>query len=281
MRKKPIKQEVTVVHDKFRRCLPPYEDYHSAGPYERHGARGNRMYINLLKNEHDGFFGILYARYLLEVKLGRRLKDGYEVDHIDGCKWNDHIGNRQELTHDENIAKRGNKLFDEYIYAMGRVMIKCPECGNWFIRTKGNAARKPILFCSQACSGKFNGRRAPLVTMETKPVPLPDISSLPKPFYESFESYSTEYSVTRKVVCATNTRSKIPDADYMNMIIHVIRDLYSENGKVVMLRVGERLNLSDKGAVKVIERIFRKPYKDVVKEICNNIKHISPCSSAR
>ena len=292
MAKSKIRHTVTEVHGKFRQLLPPYEKYHSAGPYRRKEGRRYRMYINILNTADDGFFGILYARYLLEVKLGRRLHDGCEVDHIDGCRWNDRIDNLQELTEHDNAKKGGCKLLEEYYYACNRVLIKCPECGTWFSRTKANAASKPILFCSASCSGRYNSKRKPIVPLDIKPYPIPDISSLPEPYYEPFEKYSTEYVRPKSVSfckrcgkqlppdCAVNCPECVAknaadreakNAKCKEQVEISVKTLYQQEGKVVMLRLAKQFNLSDRGTGKMIERLFNKPHKEAIKEICSKL----------
>lgn len=48
---------------------------------------------------------ILYSKYLWEVSHRRKVKKGYEVDHIDGDKTNDILSNLQEITSRKNKEK--------------------------------------------------------------------------------------------------------------------------------------------------------------------------------
>lgn len=73
------------VKSRFRQCLPPYEDYRSSGPYNI----GKRRYMNI-----SSFYKntcVAYARYLWEVAHRRKVRKGYEIDHIDGDCTNDTI----------------------------------------------------------------------------------------------------------------------------------------------------------------------------------------------
>ncbi len=90
------------------------------------------------------------ARYQMSVKLGRILAKEETVDHIDGDKTNDQIGNLQILTMQENIRKS----------ASGRSMVTliCPHCYNPFTRevrqthlVKGGTQT----FCSRHCSAVY------------------------------------------------------------------------------------------------------------------------------
>ena len=290
MRKKLIKQEVTVVHEKFRRCLPPYEDYHSAGPYPRECGASTRWYINIFKNAKDGEFGILYARYLLEVTLGRRLRDGYEVDHIDGCKWNDNINNLQEIPSNDNRKKGQHHILDEIRHARVWVQVKCPECGNWFER-KRSMMHGTLTFCSRHCNGKFWRTHScdENLKCETRDIPMPDISCLPPEFHEPFEEYSTELvqeTLTRichrcgkpmpsscnincpACVKAINAERHDNDLARCRIVAAEILKMFREEGKVAIMRIAPRVGISDKGIGKLLQRVYNKPVKDVIKDIC-------------
>ena len=95
-----------------------------------------------------------YARYLMCVNLGRFLDSHEHVDHIDNDKENDVIENLQVLSIKENNrkeAKRRGKVFAE---------IKCPECGEVFIKRRGltqavSSLKGKITCCSRKCSILF------------------------------------------------------------------------------------------------------------------------------
>ncbi len=92
---------------------------------------------------------ISYARYLMSVHLGRKLKKTETVDHINEDKLNDSLENLQILSNADNIKKS----------AKGRAMatLKCPVCSNFFTKEKRQThlikGGNPTC-CSRKCSYK-------------------------------------------------------------------------------------------------------------------------------
>ena len=293
MSSKARKISKEVVSSKFRQLLPPYEDYHSTGPFLRKGNIYGRMYINLLKTTATGIYGILYARYLLEVKLGRPLNPNCEVDHIDGCNWNDSIENLQELPVHSNRIKGTSSILTSYQHAKTHIMAKCPECGIWFDR-KRCMLNGAFAYCSRTCNGKASHHLEDFMNykQEFKEIPPPDLSSLSKPFYEPFENYSVPWvhEETRHVCCMCGNPVCTPTgrfcidcrkrydgrlyglsenemSELKNAIIESVSDMFANEGKVVMRRLATKFNLSDRGLAKRITKLFGKPYHDVIHDI--------------
>ena len=280
----------TVEHSKFRRLLPPYQDFHSAGPFFRPEKIYGRMYINLLQRTETGIYGILYARYLLEVTLGRKLKPGFEVDHIDGCPWNDSISNLQELSSHENMIKGRSNILDQIQHAESYLLIKCPNCEEWFER-KRSACNGKLIFCSRHCNGVYGQRANKPVdyVQEVQHIVPPDINELPKPYYEDFNKYSTPMMHTIKTkTCMCGSPVATPHSKYCiqcyqkvhnrkidnpqdvrNELCDLILNEYKTAGNVVMSTICKKIGLSDRGLAKRIERLFGAPYKDVIKQICS------------
>lgn len=75
------------------------------GPYlsKRGKLKGRRSVI--IVRDDGSRFGMLYSRYLMEQKLGRRLRPDEHVDHIDEDKANDSISNLQILSPVEHAIK--------------------------------------------------------------------------------------------------------------------------------------------------------------------------------
>ncbi len=96
------------------------------------------------------------ARYRMAVKLGRELLKQEQVDHINGDKTDDRLGNLQILSSLENNRK--------YIRQSGRmvkmVTLRCPVCDRSFdlrlsiykyrLRIGGHPC------CSHSCGGKLS-----------------------------------------------------------------------------------------------------------------------------
>lgn len=117
----------------------------------------NRRILDLF-NSNSNRTTISYARYLMGVRLGFEVPEGYEVDHIDNDKTNDDINNLQLLTKEQNSLKQ------KWLYSATVVqwtIVPCDTCGNLFYISQGeinNRIRKNVkhLFCSRSCAAKFH-----------------------------------------------------------------------------------------------------------------------------
>jgi hypothetical protein len=81
------------------------------GPYlYRGGTNKGRQYMTVLYS--DGSRGTtLYSRYLMQEKLGRRLKKTETVGHKNEDPSDDRIDNFQLLSQPENASKSSSKRF--------------------------------------------------------------------------------------------------------------------------------------------------------------------------
>lgn len=94
-----------------------------------------------------------YARYLMSVRLRRRLLPTEHVDHINDDKLDDRLDNYQLLTPAENNAKS----------AKGRTYLEkvCPTCGVSFLLEKRQDHKTSEPCCSRRCAGiKSNRERS-------------------------------------------------------------------------------------------------------------------------
>lgn len=91
------------------------------------------------------------ARVKLEIKLGRKLVKGEEVDHIDDDCTNDRYNNLQVLSKPKNASKSLWKV--EYPKA------RCLWCGVEFrlscAQMERASKKKSGPFCSKKCTGKY------------------------------------------------------------------------------------------------------------------------------
>lgn len=130
----------------------PYSEKWKSGYVVKNGD-GRRTLI--LYNSHKDRSSTQYARYLLAVKLGRYLTYTETVDHIDGDKNHDVIGNLQILSRAQNVYKHNKKPDIE---------MTCPVCGvrffrsRSFLRGKMHKAMASEVCCSRSCGGKFSHR---------------------------------------------------------------------------------------------------------------------------
>ena len=126
----------------------PFEGYRIYGPYL--SKKEQRRMVALVSDKHRTTMS--YARYLLSVKLGRRLLESEEADHIDDDKTNDHINNLQILTQKENLEKAKPP----------EIICVCPMCDETFSlssylykkRTRRNVTG--LVACSSSCGGKMS-----------------------------------------------------------------------------------------------------------------------------
>jgi hypothetical protein len=123
----------------------PWENYII---YKIYHKKQKRYYACLVSKEHRKTTA--YARYLMEVHLGRKLSKDETVDHINNNKTDDRIENFQILSVRENIRKS----------AKGETMVTliCPVCSKEFVQPRrqthiikgGN-----YTCCSRSCAGKY------------------------------------------------------------------------------------------------------------------------------
>ncbi len=144
------------VKSKFRKCVKPFLGYKSKGPYT-YNASGRR-YIHLYRKGE--VLTLSYARYLMEVKLGYRLRRDVEVDHIDGNCTNDTYGNLQSLERKLHSVKSLND--QSRLGTQNRVELICPACCKVFSRRLSKTFLKSgakFTACSKACSATCKSLR--------------------------------------------------------------------------------------------------------------------------
>lgn len=131
------------IKEKIKVLYPTYKIY---GPYPR--KKDKRLQLVLCDVVNGKTITKLFAKFLLEIKLGRILSKEETVDHIDGNCLNDILANVQLLSRSDNSAKSVKRLvFNE---------CSCVWCGKVFTPTRGNLdKRKTGPFCSRSCSGKY------------------------------------------------------------------------------------------------------------------------------
>lgn len=140
----------------MRICLYPWDGYKSSGPYLH--AKNGRQHINLLTyNGTSKHLNVTYAKYLAAIKCGRIPEKGEEVDHIDGDRTNDTLGNLRIISKEENQEKA---LVDPWYQSKKRLFVYlCNSCGASLLRTVTNAPHlysKKSVYCSRACFCKGN-----------------------------------------------------------------------------------------------------------------------------
>ena len=92
---------------------------------------------------------VLYHRVVMENHLGRLLLDSEEVHHIDENTHNNNISNLQVMKSGEHQRHHG--LLRGKTYAR----IKCPNCGNVYVKLKKDSIDKKQYNCSRKCGRLF------------------------------------------------------------------------------------------------------------------------------
>ena len=88
----------------------------------------------------------------MSVHLGRFLTENEEVDHKDGNKTNDELGNLQVLQVSVHRDKTNKERYREYIF------LTCAYCFSSIIREARNESKRKggkLDFCNRSCSGKY------------------------------------------------------------------------------------------------------------------------------
>lgn len=103
----------------------------------------------------NGYY-VYEHRYLMEQKLGRLLRPGEVVHHLDGDRLNNNPENLEATTNSQHTAAH-NKARGQ-----SRVLLCCPECRVEFDRRRGQThligKGTSLTFCSRSCSSKFYGK---------------------------------------------------------------------------------------------------------------------------
>jgi hypothetical protein len=128
------------------------------GPYiHTTGKAKGRRYLNII-NDNGSKTTVMYARYLMEQHLGRKLLPSETVDHIDNDKTNDAILNLQILTSSANAKKHHASIGTRITW----LDLLCEYCGISFKRNARYERHNKKLgkigtFCGHSCSGKATG----------------------------------------------------------------------------------------------------------------------------
>ena len=138
-----------------RQLLAPYADCTANGPVFH--KKTGRYFIFIYFPE-GGKVYTQYARYLLAVKLGRRLVDDETVDHLDGNKVNDYPDNLDIASLAENYRRYTESADSPKAHF---VQVTCPECSKIFLRQKRNykfTMKGKFCACSHHCQGVIRRR---------------------------------------------------------------------------------------------------------------------------
>lgn len=129
-----------------------YEGYKVFGPYKR--KTDSYQHVVLYKSATDRL-SVSYAKYLLEMSLGRYLEPNEDAHHKDENPENNDLSNLEVKTRLEHIRHHFVKHKDN-------VRTNCAGCGVEFELTpKQQRARRKNTsgpFCSRSCIGK-NAKR--------------------------------------------------------------------------------------------------------------------------
>lgn len=124
------------------------------GPYvHKTGQLKGRKYVTI---HCDGKkTSMLYSRYIMEQKIGRKLEYDETVDHIDEDFTNDDISNLKIETRSDN-AKKSARLRRKISY----IEFICPECKQPSKKEEryvkhNRSMGKAGPFCSRSCAGKY------------------------------------------------------------------------------------------------------------------------------
>ena len=109
---------------------PYYPEFKSG--YLINDKKEGRRYVVLVRNDQTKSC-TSYARFLMSVKLGRRLLKEEQVDHIDEDRSNDSIDNLQIMTQRNNISKNARFRFGERhgTSSMYRRGCRCDKCRDY------------------------------------------------------------------------------------------------------------------------------------------------------
>ena len=122
----------------------PYEGYKLYKVWHR---KEQRWFAVLVKTKHDRTT-VAYAKYLLEVRVGKRLGKKIHAHHKDGVKTRDVTSNIKKLTHSKHNTLHNKK--EKHWRICGR----CSNCRKYIDkRYRGCLPRttKRYFYCSKSC----------------------------------------------------------------------------------------------------------------------------------
>ena len=126
------------------------------GPYANPSNDG-RSHI-ILFDGGENSRTVSWPKAMMEVKLGRLLRDDEQVDHVDDDPTNDAYENFQLLTPSANMLKM--RIRNDLVAKVGD--FTCPQCGSPFQRkmkyvTSNQGKQNKVgPFCGRSCAGLFN-----------------------------------------------------------------------------------------------------------------------------
>lgn len=212
-----MKTIVINIKSKFRRCLFPYGKYHSSGKLYKDAS--GRTRINLLK-EKDLFGFISYAKYLWEVSHKRKVRKGYEIDHIDGDCTNDTLDNLQEISSTENRKKGTSRIITSNNKNTKRLFLWCPVCGTkfkilkWKVNLKKLKQGKEFYFCSRECAWKAQEKSFVFPSYQ-KYKKIKQKEFIPANKHEDFKKFSKPIFIEKKVrICDCGNELPTKDSKY-------------------------------------------------------------------
>ena len=208
-----MKIEYRLVKSRFRKCLYPYENYHSSMPFRN---KEGRLCLNILidKENHKQ---ILYAKYLWEVSHKRKVRKGYEIDHIDGDCTNDTLDNLQEISSTENRKKGTSRIITSNNKNAKRLFLWCPVCGTkfkilkWKVNLKKLKEGKEFHFCCRKCQLKAQEKTFVFPSYQ-KYKKIKQKEFIPANKHEDFKKFSKPIFIEKKVrIC--DCGNEIPTLD--------------------------------------------------------------------
>ena len=111
--------------------------------------KGEYLYAVVREHPNANKHGYVLAhRVIMENILGRLLKKGEVVHHIDGNKHNNNPENLQLMTANEHCKHHQN------LKSRATVTLQCSNCGKEFTRYK-NLVHPGNAFCSRRCNGTY------------------------------------------------------------------------------------------------------------------------------
>lgn len=133
----------------------PYKSVYKAG-YLSIGSDGRKR-VQFTDEKGTTVSSTSYARYLMSVKLGYFVPDGFEVDHRDNDFTNDDVANLQLLTNEANRLKQQLHYVENIQNCYG---FECADCGIRFLLPESKIKMRQAqgvknAFCSHQCSVNY------------------------------------------------------------------------------------------------------------------------------
>ncbi len=138
----------------------PYQLYKIGTPFYHSGNKRFQVMARLITGNCNNKVSVNYARYIMEIHLGKFLETKQHVHHKDGNALNDVLDNLEVITLDKHTS-----IHKKSLYLNHSLLVACMCCGKKFVmniqaqasfKSNFHKYKNPGPYCSASCSQKVS-----------------------------------------------------------------------------------------------------------------------------